>query len=256
MWVLEHVVDQTTKNRQLVDAFLIQPILPVKTTNLNGNDIVTEVVFSTTPKQKDLLLQFQSLSVPAGLIVDQFDITGTITSTVALNAVKQISLYSAQQIDFTKSLSFSAYIAPFPIRGDFLGLIVGASKQTTGGPYWAYFTSYAVGSQNIKLTPKVTTIPVLNQNPPGRILSWSKPGFPVEIQTLYISKQMLNKNTRWDISIYGIKNTITLPTIPAGVTPILTAGTEYNVSIGGWLFEEKINNRVTETYSNDGTWIH
>jgi len=256
LWVLEQSIDPITKDSHLADAFSIQPILPVKTSVLNANPIVTDVLFSAKPKTEDLLMQFQSITIPSGLTVSQLDISGTITSSIVSNAASFISLYSADQIDFTKPLSFSAYIAPFTIKDNILDFIIGAQKQISGGPSWAYFSSNAVGSKDINLVPKVTTIPVLNSNPPGQTISWTQPSFPVQIQTLNIFKQTGSNIVSWNFSIYENKNNITLPTIPTGITPILTTGSDYNINIGGWLFYKQGTTRITEVYGNDGSWTH
>jgi len=256
LWILEQSIDPITKDMHLADAFLIQPILPVKTSDLNTNPIVTDILFSAKPKTEDLLIQFQSITIPPGLTASQLSITGTITSSIVSNATRSISLYSAEQIDFTKLLSFSAYIAPFTIQDNILSFIIGAQKQISGGPSWGYFSSNTVGSKNIKIVPKVTTIPVLNSNSPGQTISWTQPNFPVQIQTLNIFKKIGSDFVNWDFSIYENKNNITLPTIPTGVTPILTTGSEYNIRVGGWLFYKQGTTRVTEVYDNDGTWVH
>lgn len=77
---------------------------------------------------------------------------------------------------------------------------------------WAYFADYAVSSHNIIVTPKVTAIPVLDQNPPDRTLpSMTNINLPLTVLTdlesfecMYVRiPQILYVTENYNLSRYG-----------------------------------------------------
>ncbi len=255
LWALKHETDPATNITRVVDAVLLRPPSIINTSALDSktNDIITDIVFGFDKKPKSLLLNFKSVTVPAGLsVVNQLDISGSIVSSVGIGSAQ---FYSTNNINVAQGLITDAYISPFKISGNNLRLIIAAKQGAGGGASWSHFSNYPLGSKNIEIVPIINIIPTLPPNQNGLKITWDPLTIPVREQSVTIDQKLNNGlNIKWGISVFDNKNEIVLPTIPPSMTPLLTVGTEYDVYISGWLVNQNGGNRIIESYGNNGVW--
>lgn len=255
LWALKNETDPTTNVTRVVDAVLLRQPSIINTSALDSknNDIITDIVFGFDKKTKNLLLDFKSVTVPVGLsVVNQFDISGSIVSSVGIGSAQ---FYSTNNINLAQGLITDAYILPFKISGNNLRLIIGAKQGADGGASWGQFSNYPLGTKNIEIIPIINTIPTLPPNQNGLKITWDQLTVPVRQQSVKIyQKQNNGLDIKWRIGVFDNKNEIVLPTIPPSMTPLLSDGTDYAVYISGWLFKQNGDYRITESYSNNGVW--
>lgn len=261
LWVLEQATNNQT--RQLVDAFLIKPNTPVVTSALlDNNAIVTDVKFTSlnSPKPKQQLIQFDSISLPVGLSFDTIYISASLMSSKIVNASYPITLYSRRFIDFTQALELFAYTSPFKLSNNEINIEISANNWSIGmnGTSWTYSRSYSAGSTNVNLKPLVETVPVFTQSVDANTILWQDTNpIPTPVASLYIAERINSRRTKWYFTLLPTQfnNTqLTLPELPAGIAPVLTKGAEYDVVLGGRLEFKEGNNFGYETYRNTGIW--
>ncbi|MDX8408596.1 MAG: hypothetical protein R8J84_00930, partial [Mariprofundales bacterium] len=112
------------------------------------------------------------------------------------------------------------------------------SSDVTGAGVitWGILQKSTIGAANIKLTSSFTALPaVAAQNGLGAanpkiVFTPAQGTFSGHAITL---DETATNRTLWNVTVPPTATSITLPTLPAGVTAILATGTAYNLDVQG-----------------------
>ncbi len=126
------------------------------------------------------------------------------------------------------------------------------------GPSWSYSMSYPIGSTNVKLQPRVSSVPVITQSIDANTILWQDTNArPTPVHWLYIAERINSHQTKWNFNIIKTQHNNTqlkLPDLPAGIAPVLISGTQYDVALGGSIEIKDSNNFGIESFRNTGVW--
>jgi len=112
-----------------------------------------------------------------------------------------------------------------------------SANDSTNNKFWSYSNRFSMADV-IDITPWFTDPLSMAAGQSGRLISWDLPvlnnqsAVPVELQQHIDISPGLNSSEyfSWLIVINGSRNSLTLPELPIGVSPLLNIGTEYHIS--------------------------
>lgn len=252
--VLEYHNNTTTGEYYLVD----KAVIPTSTftTKANKGIYVTKnvPVFNNLKPAVSNLLSFNSITIPSGHTVSGIYIENYVRQNESsANAYQELfSQYS--NFDLTSPVIFKSYL-PFTSPELFFHLSTRQGSQNYNTTWGSQKKYQKTNATNIVFAPQLN-IPVFPANQVGSQITWSTVNANISYQSLFISDLNFSASSRdWDIYINNNDSLLKLPEIPKNITPLLTKGTKYRVSLSG-----SINNTATrdrENYSvNSNTWTY
>jgi len=224
LWATEQVIDSITNALVITNAVKF----PGKEfTTVSETDVATplDIAFNITKPQMSLLLNINSFVLPTGLSIDYLFVSSDIPTT---KFAKSINLYAD-----TDGVSFPLNISAVdPLNLNTINLSV-SSTLAPGGSQWYYENKFTKGT-SVDITTLIDGVPQITSGQSGDTIKWSPTtGSKIIFQTTNISNsgakpfESLWALTTLDSSV----SEIVLPNIPSTVTPILTAGINYDIQV-------------------------
>lgn len=138
-------------------------------------------------------------------------------------------------------ITYSSFL---PQKSDEVYFSLSATNQNMNNQ-WGYSNRFNT-AETVDISPWFVGPLNLFDGQTGKSISWNFPSInnqstvPIEIrQFLFISPSLSSTDSfTWNISIYGDRNSISLPDLPVDITPLLNVGTDYNISNTGIAFHE------------------
>lgn len=108
---------------------------------------------------------------------------------------------------------------------------VSVSGSEMCGMYWFRIVQVAKGG-SVAVNADITALPAMAGGQSGQTISFTPAGGTVTAQTLNITGSSCGLGDAWTFVLPSGVNSVTLPAIPPGPTPVLGQGSTYYVRVG------------------------
>ncbi len=228
IWAFEYKKNILTGERILIDT--VKSTLSLNTTSNNAIASVHDINFiqqpTTTPVE---LLKFGSLvAAPTGLTITDIHLFFSSSSAKMFNGIN-IPLFSAEQNELMIKSSYSANI-PQLLVNELKAINFSISASDVNGTTWLFESSGITVASNVDVRPQEIPIITVFSFSSG-LISWSSTAKIPTRREIFID-DTTKFTPKWRIKINGDNNTlnsITLPSLPLGLTPILAKDKEYDI---------------------------
>jgi len=226
--ILETSTDVVTGQTMLTDAVIMNTRNYV-TVEQNGIVTTQDVSMSNPKPLLETMLTVNSLQLPSGMIFSDSYVHERRSSQ--LNFPQYV--YGSSTTDSNPVITYSSYL---PQQGDEVGYFIDA-RIPNEGKYWSYRNRFNT-AETVDIFPWFVEPLNFLEGQTGRTISWEFPAInnqsPVSLDFRQFINIVPSSPTSdffvWSIEIFGGRNSISLPDLPAGVIPLLTVGAEYSVS--------------------------
>ncbi len=249
LWAFEYTKNSLGET-VLIDA--VQSTLSLDTTSESAIANVQDVTFnsqSLLPVEVELLTfggNTTTVAAPTGLTMTDISLSSSD------NTFNSIPLLLAEQNDLAINSSYSITIPQLladkltAIKFSIRASVSNAQGRTT----WLFGTGGIAVAANVNVTPQPTPILTVSGFSNG-LFSWSSATKIPESRRIIINHN-LQSTPEWLIKIKGDSNTvnsITLPSLPEGLAPILVKGKRYETLFRSTFYYDNNNNPVREIFS-------
>ncbi len=193
----------------------------VTTTAQGGTAVTQNITFATTLPATTNLLTISSVTPPAGV---------TATQTAATMPMLGFEVMGYSTVLGNPIPAYNPFAATSPVWAR------SSDVNNAGTLTWAIWQKSTIGSGNIQLTSSFTALPAIAaQNGQGAanpkiVFTPAQGTFTGHQVTI---DETATGRTLWNIVLPTTATGFTLPTLPTGVTAILSTGTTYNVTVDG-----------------------
>ncbi len=218
LWALEKNASNT-----VVDGVQLQSkgTYTVTTTAKGGTPVTQNITFSATVPAATNLITIASVTPPAGV---------TATQTAATMPMPGFEPMGYSTVLGNPISAYNPFAATSPVWA------WSSDVNNAGTMTWGILQKSTIGTSNIKLTSSFTALPSISaQNGSGvtnPTIVFSPAQGTFSGHAITISETATGR-TLWNITAPTTANSVTLPTLPTGVTAILSTGTAYNIQVMG-----------------------
>lgn len=233
LFILEYQVSSGVREQHLIDYKRI-PVGENTTNATTGSYLIVDITLSNPKPALTNLLLMNSIEVPVGLTLDYVFIANSSISSQVIDA------YSFKLYDFINpdsSLSFPKIFTSYEIYNSshlFFGISASMSLpyQTMSWRYDEIYVKDASVEHNI--SPQISALPDFLGNQNGDLVQWNS--VPSDLERLRLD--IRNSNTAgtvayWELELEKNSTSVRLPVIPLDITPMLSVGTSYSLTLRG-----------------------
>ncbi|VAW98189.1 hypothetical protein MNBD_GAMMA22-1203 [hydrothermal vent metagenome] len=228
IWAFEYSKNVLTGESVLINA--VKSSLSLNTTSNTADASVHDINLTqqsaSTPME--LVTFGNQVVVPTGFAITRISIfSGSPSNPVLEN--KSIPLMLVKQNDLAIKPSYSVNI-PQLLVDQYTAISFTVNASNASGATWQFGTGGIPVATNVDVSTQQE--PIINvSNFPDGIISWSSAA-TIPLSRSIIIEALTEFTPQWSIKIKGDSNTvnsISLPSLPDGLNPILTIGDEYGI---------------------------
>jgi len=239
LWALESVNGDVTDGKKLQD----KGTYTVTTTAQGGAAVTQNVTLHAVKPPVSNLITINTVTPPAGV---------TVQYRMGFMPLPFHALIGLSGAFGSPIIAYN----PFPAGSNVWAVV---DDQTPGGVRtWIRLTKSTPGATLAAATSSFTSLPAIVAQNAGGVVNYSITFAPAHGTFFAHSLEIKNSaatKTLWNISIPPSITSVTLPTIPSTVTPVLTTGVAYKMQltdakIGNVTFEQAVAGKYDPTLSS------